>query len=68
MGVFGDVGVVELEFWKSSRQDGRFWLKKSTKCWRTAVLPSVPGTRTRKIGERRAPVWMSKSEPGDGRD
>lgn len=68
MGVSGDVGVVEVEFWNSRRQEGRFVLKKATKCWRTAVLPSVPGTRTRRIGERRDPVLMSKSEPGEGRN
>lgn len=66
MGVL-EVGVLEVEFWNSSRQEGSFWLKKSTKCCKTAVFPSVPGTRTRRIGERRAPVLMSKSEPGEGR-
>ena len=64
--LFPWTGVFEVEFWNSIFQSGRDDWKKSTKCLRTALDPSVPGTRVRRIGERRPPVWMSKSVFGRG--
>jgi hypothetical protein len=59
-------GVVEVELCHSTVQRGSWEREKDTKCSRTLAEPGVPGTRGMRIGESRAPVWMSKSWPPDG--
>lgn len=67
IGLFLDVGVVDVEFCSSTVHCGRCVWKNWMKCWRTAREPGVPGTRGRRIGERMVPRWMSKDPSELGR-
>ena len=42
-------------------------MNQSTKCCRTVEIPGVPGTRGIRIGDRIAPVFISKSARAAGR-
>lgn len=50
----------------SAVQRGSSERKKDVKCSWTLAEPGVPGTRGMRIGDRRAPVRMSKSLPPEG--
>jgi len=65
--LFPVAGVVEVEFWNSIVQFGRFVLNQFTKCCWTAVDPGVPGTLGTRIGANIEPVLISKSAPAAGR-
>lgn len=56
-----EVGVVSDEFCVLSVHSGSCVEKKSWKWFRTFREPAVPGTRGIRIGESRAPSWISKS-------
>lgn len=60
-------GVVEVEFWNSMFQFGKFVLNQLMKCCWTAKEPGVPGTRGIRIGASIEPVLISKSGPAAGR-
>lgn len=64
---FPVAGVVDVEFWNSIVQFGKFVRNQFTKCCCTAIDPGVPGTRGIRIGASIEPVFISKSAPAAGR-